>query len=131
MKLQDDMSADLPDSHEADEEERKSDHATFVAAKENEVATSTATIETNLGRVTSVSRWISQDVRLASCCAPLASKLVVNAKECSVRQELTGVTKKKGTNVCVRCSKKILERPLAWIGVLCINSAPGACVAAT
>ena len=54
MKLQDDVSADLPDSHKADEEERKSDHATLVAAKENEVATLTATIETNLGRVTSV-----------------------------------------------------------------------------
>ena len=44
----DDMSADLADSLEADEEDRKSDHTTLVQVKENEVATLTATIETNL-----------------------------------------------------------------------------------
>ena len=39
----------LADSLKADEEDRKTDHAPLVAAKENEeVATLTATIETNL-----------------------------------------------------------------------------------
>ena len=42
------MSADLADSQKADEEDRKSDHATLVAAKEFEVTTLMATIETNL-----------------------------------------------------------------------------------
>ena len=42
------MPADLADSLKADEEDRKSDHATLVAAKEHEVATATETIETNL-----------------------------------------------------------------------------------
>ena len=35
QKLKDDMSTDLADSLKADEEDRKSDHATLVAAKEN------------------------------------------------------------------------------------------------
>ena len=48
QKLKDDMSAGLADYQKADEEGRKSDHATLVAAKENEVAKLTATIETNL-----------------------------------------------------------------------------------
>ena len=48
QKLKDDMSAHLADSQKADEEDRKSDHATLVQAKENEVATLTATIEPNL-----------------------------------------------------------------------------------
>ena len=39
------MSADHADSQKADEEDRKSDHATLVAAKENEFATLIATIE--------------------------------------------------------------------------------------
>ena len=47
MKSKDDMTADLDD-----EEDRKSDHATLVAAYENEVATLTAAIETNSGKVT-------------------------------------------------------------------------------
>ena len=42
------MSADLADSQKAVEEDRKSDHAIVVAAEENQVATLTATIETNL-----------------------------------------------------------------------------------
>ena len=42
-ELQDGMPADLADSLEADEEDRKSEHATLVAATENEVATLTAT----------------------------------------------------------------------------------------
>ena len=46
--LKDDMSADLADSQKPVEEDRKSDHAPLVHAKENEVATVTATIETNL-----------------------------------------------------------------------------------
>ena len=42
------MPADFADSLKADEEDRKTDHATLFAAKENEgVATLTATIETN------------------------------------------------------------------------------------
>ena len=44
QKLKDDMSADLADSQKADEKDRKADHATLVATKENEVATLTATI---------------------------------------------------------------------------------------
>ena len=48
QKLKDDMSADLADSQKVEEEDRKSDHATLVAVKENEVATLTAPIETNL-----------------------------------------------------------------------------------
>ena len=51
--LKDDMSADLADSLKAGEEDRKSDHATLVAAKENEVATLTATRRTS-GRVRSL-----------------------------------------------------------------------------
>ena len=48
QKLKDDVSADLAHSQKADEEDRKTDHAPFVAAKENEkVDTRTATIETN------------------------------------------------------------------------------------
>ena len=43
------MHANLADSLKAEEEDRKTDHATLVAAKENEeVATLTAKIETNL-----------------------------------------------------------------------------------
>ena len=49
QKLKDGMPADLADTLKADEEERKTDHAPLVAAKENdEVATMTATIKTNL-----------------------------------------------------------------------------------
>ena len=48
LKLKDAMPADLADSPKADEEERKTAHAPLAAAKENEVATVTATIETNL-----------------------------------------------------------------------------------
>ena len=48
LKLKDDMPADLANSLKADED-RKSDHTTLVHVKENEeVATLTATIETNL-----------------------------------------------------------------------------------
>ena len=48
-KLKDDMPADLADSLKADEEDRKTDHAPLVAVTENEeVATLTATIGTNL-----------------------------------------------------------------------------------
>ena len=47
-KSKDDMLADLADSLEADEEDRKTDHAPLVQVKENEVATATATIETHL-----------------------------------------------------------------------------------
>ena len=48
QKLKDDMPADLADS-QADEEHRKTDREPFFTAKENEeVATVTATIETNL-----------------------------------------------------------------------------------
>ena len=48
-KSKDVMPADLADSLKADEEDRKTDHAPLVAATENqEVATLTATIETNL-----------------------------------------------------------------------------------
>ena len=47
LKLKDDMSAALANSLRADED-RKSDHTTLVQVKENEeVATLTATIETN------------------------------------------------------------------------------------
>ena len=50
QKLKDDMPADLADS-QADEEHRKTDREPFFTAKENEeVATVTATIETNLRR---------------------------------------------------------------------------------
>ena len=42
------MPADLADSLEADEEDRKTDHAPQVQVKENEVVMLTATIETNL-----------------------------------------------------------------------------------
>ena len=43
------MPADLAESLKADEEDRKTDHAPLVAATENqEVATLTATIQTNL-----------------------------------------------------------------------------------
>ena len=45
-KLKDGMHADLVDSLKADEEDRKTDHAPLVEAKENEV-----------NAVTSVSRW--------------------------------------------------------------------------
>ena len=49
LKSKDDMPVDLDDSLKADEEDRKSNHATLVAVTENdEVATLTATIETNL-----------------------------------------------------------------------------------
>ena len=48
IKLKDGMSAGLADSQRAYEEDRKSDHATLVAATESEVATLTVTIETNL-----------------------------------------------------------------------------------
>ena len=44
------MSADFANSLKADEEDRRSDHAPLVQAKENEVGTVTATIETNLRR---------------------------------------------------------------------------------
>ena len=47
-KLKDDMPTDLADSLKADEEDRKTDHAPLVQVKANEVATVTATIETNL-----------------------------------------------------------------------------------
>ena len=47
-KLKDGPSADLADYLNADEEERKTDNAPLVEAKENEVAAVTATIETNL-----------------------------------------------------------------------------------
>ena len=47
-KLKDGMPADLADSLKADEEEGKTNHAPLVAAKENEIATLTATIEMNL-----------------------------------------------------------------------------------
>ena len=47
-QLKDDMPADLADSLKADEEDRRSDHAPLVEVTENgEVATLTATIETN------------------------------------------------------------------------------------
>ena len=39
LKLTDDMPADLADSQKADEEDRKTDHAPLVTAKENEVVT--------------------------------------------------------------------------------------------
>ena len=42
------MPTDLADSLKADEEDRKTDHAPLVQVKANEVATVTATIETNL-----------------------------------------------------------------------------------
>ena len=49
QKLKDDMPADLADSLKADKEDRKTDHAPLVAVMENEeVATLTATMETNL-----------------------------------------------------------------------------------
>ena len=49
LKLKDDMSADLADFLNPDEEDRKIDHGTLVETKENEeVATLTATVETNL-----------------------------------------------------------------------------------
>ena len=42
------MPVDFSDSLKADEEDRKTDHAPLVQVKANEVATVTATIETNL-----------------------------------------------------------------------------------
>ena len=49
LKLKEDMPTDLAESLKADEEVRKTDHAPLVAVTENEeVATLTATIETNL-----------------------------------------------------------------------------------
>ena len=49
MELKDDMLADLANSLKADEEDRRRDHAPLVAGTENEeVATLTVTIETNL-----------------------------------------------------------------------------------
>ena len=48
LKFKDGMPTRLADSLKADEEDRKSDHAPLVAAKDNEVAIVTATIETNL-----------------------------------------------------------------------------------
>ena len=48
-KLKGGMPGDLADSQKPDEEDRKSAHAPLVAGKENEeVATVTATIETNI-----------------------------------------------------------------------------------
>ena len=49
LKLKDDMPADLAYSLKADEEDRKTDHSPLVAVTQNEeVATLTATMETNL-----------------------------------------------------------------------------------
>ena len=48
QKLKDQISAVLADSQNPDEVDRKSDNATLVAAKVTEVATLSATIETNL-----------------------------------------------------------------------------------
>ena len=48
LKLKDDMPTDLADSLKVDEEDRKSDHAPLIQAKEDGVAAVTATIETNL-----------------------------------------------------------------------------------
>ena len=47
-RLKDDMPTGLADALKADEEDRKTDHAPVVQVKANEVATVTATIETNL-----------------------------------------------------------------------------------
>ena len=49
QKLKDDMSADPADSQKADEKDRWSDHVTLVQAKDNEIATLTATIQGDLG----------------------------------------------------------------------------------
>ena len=62
QKLKDVMAADLADSLKADEEDRKSDHAPLVAATENEeVATLTATIETNLRQGDLSGDWASSE----------------------------------------------------------------------
>ena len=42
------MPEDLADTLKANEEDHKTDHVPLVQAKENEVATLTATIETNI-----------------------------------------------------------------------------------
>ena len=52
-KLNDSMPTDLADYLNGDEEEHKTDQAPLVGAQENEYATLTATIETNLRQATS------------------------------------------------------------------------------
>ena len=62
LKLNDDMPTDLANSMKADEEDRRSDHAPLVAVTENEeVATLTATIKTNLRQGDIATEASSQD----------------------------------------------------------------------